>query len=162
MTSASKLGARRTSALKFIEDDLQLPKLRMALVDADKDLSAAADNHVVWKKEYDSAKAQLDELESQTALDIAEKERIANSKVTQEAIKRAIAEYQFIDEQHQRVVGRLRQLRVNLDDATAEWEKCRHTHRMLVTMINSMTEQMRFQAASKEAATAAVSHLAAL
>lgn len=162
MTTASKPGARRSAALKFVEEDLKLPAAMERLHEINDGLIDAVQNQLVWKTEYDNYRVALDERVIEITLEVAERERTANPKVAQAAIDRAITEFQASDEYYCKQLGNVQRTRVRLDEANANWEMARHSHRSIITQINAMIAQLNYLTASKQASSAAFAQLAGL
>lgn len=164
MTTASKPGARRSAALKFVEEDLGLPAAIERLHEINDALIDAVQQREIALLAYDDTKRFYDEREISVefaAVDSTER-AAGEAKPSQASIDRRAKLMKANDKELTELGVRLAEDKNNLTTANSEWDAARHGHRTIIAQVNAMTAQLHYLTASKQAAAASVAMMAGL
>lgn len=161
MISASK-GARRTAALKFVEEDINLPGLIKAQFEQAAYLETAGTDRSGAKIAYENAAYAHKTYVAERSIVLADQFRSTTDKVTDAALKRYIDESLDADKKQVRLAADLHEAKIKLIAFENEYDNTKNAFRVGHAALEAVTQQLNYLAISKQAGLAAVAELSGL
>ncbi len=161
MIAASK-GARRTAALKFVEDEIGLPELVKASWDETVHFETAVNDKRDAAQSHLDATKEMERYVQERTLVLSGEYRETAEKQSDAGLKRHIDEGLNADVKYVQLADAVYMAKRDLIEAEAKYEIQRAAHRLGISTINAIGEQLGYLRASKEASIAAVQQLSGL
>lgn len=161
MATASK-GARRTAALRYIEEDLGLPSLISAQFNQTEELEKIIGQRTDAKLAYEEALNKHKKYVTEQSLIHADVFRASGEKITDAGMTRFINESLDRDKQQVKLADAVHKAKTDLIKSDADYEQIKNVFRVGRASLEAVTQQLNYLAASKAATVTATSELSGL